>query len=171
MFGALISLRAWSQQPTGNTTSHEVILRVSEVALIGLLDIRPLELTIDPSAASMLSSDARSTGTRKIGYTVVNAPGRTRSIMVHWAVSDAAPAGTSLRIFAVSIPARCGIATGEVAVSCYPQVLISAIPSCSTGTGDGGVELRYRFVMDSLSRGAVGAQKTVTITFTVSDDN
>ncbi len=170
MLGALVSLRAWSQQPLSNTTSHQVILRVSEVAIIGLQDARPLELTLDLSGASVPSSDARSTGTKKIFYTVVNAPGITRNILVHWAESDAAPAGTSLRIRAVSIPASCGIANGEVTVSSHPQALICAIPTCATGTGDGGVELQYRFIKESFSRAAAETQKSVTITFTVSDD-
>jgi hypothetical protein len=159
-----------AETPSGSATAHAVILSVCEVALLQLQDASPMVLTIDPRTTTALVEDGRTVGTKRLCYTAVNGLGKTRTIMVQWALTDAAPPGASLRIRAISIPAGCGVAAGEVTVSSSPQELIRGIPSCATGTSSGGTTLQYRAVLDDPSRGAAGGRSTVTITYTISDD-
>jgi hypothetical protein len=166
ILAATVSSRAWSQAVSGAEASHEVILIIAEVAVMSLLDARPLVLHLGVGAMPQREA----TGSNRIFYTAVNAPGRTRSIAVQWSATDAAPAGVTLHVRAAQVPAGFGIATGDVAISGSPQTLIRGIPSCATGTGDGGVELQYRAVLDDPSRAFGGERRTVMITFTITDD-
>lgn len=156
--------RAWPQSVSGAAASHEVILVIAEVAVVALQDARPLVLHLGGM------SPREATGSNRLFYTAVNAAGRTRSIAVQWAAADAAPAGVSLHVRAAMVPAGFGIATGDVTIGSSPTTLIRGIPSCATGTGDGGAELRYRAVLDDPSRAVAGERRTVTITYTISDD-
>ena len=135
--------------------------------MLGISDAPLLEVIAAQGASARLSgmSDA---GTAHLRYTMTNLIGKTRSIMVQWSSSDATPAGTSLHLEAVSVPAGCGVAAGEITVSSLPRALIRMIPSCASGAG---AEISYRFRVDDLSRGATAADTTVTICFTVCDDS
>lgn len=156
--------RAWPQSVSGATASHEVVLIVAEVAVVALQNARPLVLQLSAM------SQREATGSNRLFYTTINASGRTRSITVQWSATDAAPQGVSLHVCATNIPTGFGIATGDVTISSSPMTLIRGIPSCATGTGESGAELRYRAVLDDASRAVEGERCAVTITYTITDD-
>jgi hypothetical protein len=82
-----------------------------------------------------------------------------------------APAGTSLRMRAIGVPAGCGFAGSEVVVSDRPSSIISGIPSCATGRGSAGALVEYRLSVDDASRLVKGDATSVTLVFTISDDS
>jgi hypothetical protein len=144
-------------QSTRNLASHQVRLSVSAAAVLALNDPSPLDLTW------------RGEESRGLNYTMINAPGTTRSILVQWAAGDSAPFGTSLRIAATYVPERCGLAAPEVTVGNVPQSLITGIPSCTTDASVGGAVLRYRLSVDDELRTARGAESEMSIIFTILD--
>jgi hypothetical protein len=156
-------------QASNLAVSHKVILRVAQVAILGLDDSSPLELTMVPRALGTAPS-ASSEGRRLLHYTMVNAEGSTRAITVQWGAQDSTPAGTSLKIAVASVPNLCGRPAPEVTVSGTPQRLITEIPSCETGTDALGAVLRYRLDADRDFRVTGGATKEVVVTFTILDD-
>jgi hypothetical protein len=156
-------------QASNPTVSQKVILRVAPVAVLGLDDSSPLDLTMVPRALGTAAS-ASSKGRRLLHYTTVNAEGSTRAITVQWGAQDSAPAGISLKIAATSVPNRCGRPAPEVTVSGTPQRLITEIPTCGTGTDALGAILRYRLDVDSDFQVTGGATKEVVVTFTILDD-
>ena len=86
-----------------------------------------------------------------------------------WGATDSAPAGTSLLLEATSVPASSGTAAGQITVDATAKNLITGIGSTATGTGANGAALTYTFSVDDPSALVVGDNKTVTLTFTLTD--
>lgn len=170
LLGTVAVCIAWSDELSSSAITNTVSLSVSAFARLQLSDDGPMVLTVNPGTSPSYLTDAGSMGVRRLYYTAINRPGKTRVIEVQWAQTDTAPPGTSLRIHAVNIPDGCGISAGEVTVSSVPQAVIYGIPSCATGTGDLGVELRYLVVVDDVSRILEVDRFTITVIYTISDD-
>ena len=156
-------------QSIGNVASHQVTLRVAEVAVLSLDDPRPLDLLVAPRSAMGIVSAGRAEGSKTLHYTTVNAAGVTRKVSVQWSAGGSAPAGTALKIRAANVPVGCGLAAPEVTMSGAPQVLITAIPSCATGASDRGASLRYRLAVEDESRLSSGENTSITVVFTLVD--
>jgi hypothetical protein len=172
-WGAILCALALSAAPafalTGSV-SHQVTLTVQEVASVDLNTESLVTLLTIPPAASGDPPTGQQDASKKLYYTAVNASGVTRIITVQWGALDAAPSGTSLRLSAASVPGGCGFAAAEFTLSNVAANLITAIPSCATGTGTGGAALQYTFAIDSPGSLIVGESRTVTITFTLGED-
>jgi hypothetical protein len=167
LLGSALTVSAANQQSSVEA-SHKIILRVAQVAALGLSDSSPMELVVAPRAAAGSVISGSNEGNRILRYTTVNSEGSTRAITVHWGARDSAPTGTSLKIVAARVPDRCGLPAPEVSVSSMPQRLISEIPSSQTGAN--GAVLRYRLDIDNDSQVATGTMKEVLVTFTLTDD-
>ncbi len=152
-----------------STDSHDVTMQVTEIALLGLNDTTSVTLTTIQPGGAGLNPTGSSDSSKKLHYTSLVPSGQTRNITVQWGGTDAAPAGTSLSLEAVSVPANSGTATGPVIMSNTGQSLVSNIGSCATGIGVNGTALTYTFNIDTPSSLLVGDNKTVTITFTLTD--
>jgi hypothetical protein len=144
-------------QSMRNLASHQVRLSVSEAAVLALNDPGSLDLTWKGEES------------RGLNYTMINAPGTNRAILVQWAAGDSAPFGTSLRIAATYVPYACGLAAPEVTVGNVPQSLITGIPSCTAGASVGGAVLRYRLNIEDELRTAGDTKSEVSIIFTILD--
>ena len=158
-----------STSALSHTATHDVTLQVNEIVLIDLNDATAITLTTNTPAAGGDTPLGDSDATKLLQYTSLVASGLTRSISVQWDVADAAPTGTSLKVEATSVPASCGTAAGLVTISSTAQDIITGIGSCATGTGASGAALTYTFSIDTVSSLVVGDNKTVTLTYTLTD--
>ena len=86
-----------------------------------------------------------------------------------WGGTDAAPAGTSLKVQATAVTSGCGTAGSQVTISSTGQDIVTAIPSCVTGQGANGASLTYTFSVDTPANLAVGDNHLVTVTYTLTD--
>ena len=152
-----------------DTANHDVTMTVAEVVLIDLNDNSEVVLTTSAPALGGQDPVGDTDSSKLLQYTSLVASGVTRRITVEWGALDAAPAGTSLKLEAVSVPAGCGTAGAQVTVSSTAQNLITGIGSCATGTGGSGAALTYTFSIDDVPSLVVGDSETVTITFTLTD--
>lgn len=152
-----------------DTATHDVTLQVSEIALIDLNNTAAITLTTNAPGAGGENPLGDTNATKLLQYTSLVGSGLTRNITVEWGGTDAAPAGTSLKLLATSVPAGCGTAAPQVTLSSTPTNLVTTIGSCATGTGASGTELTYTFSIDTVTSLVVGDNKTVTITFTLTD--
>ncbi len=144
-----------------SATGHELSIGVREVAMLS--NAGPDTLVLDAA------SDFH--GTMLLQYTTVNSVGAHRTISVSWNRGERAPAGTSLRMRALSVPEGCGQTRPEIVVSEHPDVVIDRIPSCATGRGDRGALLEYRLSIDDAARLDPRESTTVNLVFTISDDS
>jgi hypothetical protein len=150
--------------------THQVTMTVNEVVLIGLNNTGTITLTTTAPANGGENPTGSSDATKRIQYTSLVATGTTRTITINWGGTDAAPAGTHLAAQASAVPGGCGTAVGSaVTVSGTGQNIVTAIPSCATGTGANGTTLTYTFVIDTVGSLVVGDSETVTITLTSKD--
>ena len=152
-----------------DTASHQVTLQINEVVLIDLNDTGTITLSTSAPTNGGEDPTGSTDATKLLQYTSLVASGTTRNITAAWGAGDSAPAGTSLKLQATSVPASCGTAGAQVTLSNSGQNIITAIGSCATGTGANGAELTYTFSIDTVSSLNVGDSETVTITFTLTD--
>jgi hypothetical protein len=141
-------------------SAHAMRIGVREVAMVSLVSPDTLRL----------EAGCDREGTMLLQYTATNAAGAYRTISVQWRAGERAPAGTSLRVQAVRVPAGCGRAAGEILVGDLPTGVITDIPSCATARGGSGALLRYRLAIDDPSRVREGESVTVTLVFTIGGD-
>jgi len=156
-----------------DSASHDILLDVQEIAVIGLNDTSAITLTTantitagqDPSQAT-----ADSDSSKLLHYTSVVQGGTTRNISVALGASNV-PAGTELAVEATNFPgaANVGSSAGEVVLSNTASNLITGIGSTATGTGSSGVELTYRYRITDYSALATDSDATVTVTYTLTD--
>ena len=152
-----------------DTATHDVTMQVLEVALIDLNDTGTITLTTTPPGAGGADVTGDSDTSKLLQYTSLVATGVTRNITVQWGGTDAAPAGTSLLVEATSVPAGCGVAAPQVTLSSVAQNLVTTIGSCATGTGASGAQVTFTFSVDDIPSLVVGDNKTVTVTYTLTD--
>ena len=146
---------------------HDVTMQVNEIALIDLNSAVAITLTTNPPANGGEAPLGDSDASKLLQYTSLVASGVSRRISAQWGATDAAPAGTSLLLEATSAPG--GASAGQITLSSTAQDLITGIGSIATGTGANGAALTYTFSIDNVSSLVVGANETVTITFTLTD--
>jgi hypothetical protein len=156
-------------QAQRNTVSHTVRLSVAEIAVLGMDDSNPLDLTVVPSALRRLVPAGADSATRTLRYTTVNSAGTTRSIFVSTDNPGNIPEGTSLKIAATSVPVGCGVKTSEITLDGQPKSLITDIPSSATGVGGQGAVLQYRFVIDDESSLVAGSKAEITLIYTITE--
>jgi hypothetical protein len=152
-----------------DTAAHDVILNVNEVCLIDLNSTATITLNTIAPATGGMDPTGDTDASKLLQYTSLVPSGLTRVITANWDATDAAPAGTSLRLQATSVPAGCGTAGAQITLSNVAQNIITAIGSCATGVGANGAALLYTFSVDNVNNLVVGDTSTVTVTFTLSD--
>ena len=152
-----------------DTTSHDVTMQVNEIALIDLNNTAAITLTTNNPANGGDDPLGDTDSTKLLQYTSLAGAALSRNITAQWGATDTAPAGTSLKLQATSIPAGCGTAAAQVTLSNVGQNLITGIGSCATGTGASGAALTYTFSIDTVGSLVVGETQTVTVTFTLTD--
>ena len=152
-----------------DNAAHDVILNVVDVCLIDLNDTGTITLSTSAPAQGGLDPVGSTDATKLLQYTSLVPSGQHRNITVQWGALDAAPAGTSLRVEATSVPANCGSAAPQVNISNSAANLITNIGSCATGIGVNGAALLYTFSVDDVTQLQVGDTSTVTVTFTLTD--
>ena len=150
-----------------DTASHDVTMQVNEIALIDLNDATVIVLSTNAPANGGETVLGATDATKKLQYTSLVTSGTTRTITANWGGADVAPAGTSLKLEATSVPAGAGTADAQITLSAVAQPIVSAIGSVATGTGANGTELTYTFSIDNVALLDVGDNQTVTITFTL----
>ena len=152
-----------------DTTSHDVTMQVNEIALIDLNNTTAVTLTTNPPANGGEDPVGDTDSSKLLQYTSLVASGVARNITAEWGATDAAPAGTSLKLEATSVPGGCGTGAAQVTLSNVAQNIVTGIGSCATGTGANGAVLTYTFSIDTVTALVVGDNKTVTVTFTLTD--
>lgn len=153
------------------TASHQVTLEVNAVAIIDLNDTGLI--TLSNTLGAILPGQAPSTGsqdaTKFLRYTVISAG--TGLITVQWQGTDRAPAGVELSVDA-NVPGGMGTNAGPVTfvdLDATAYNLVENIPSCYTGRAVGnGTNLTYTYTVADPGLLVVGADETVTITYTIS---
>ena len=152
-----------------DTASHDVTMNVTEIVLLDLNDTAAVVLNTTTPTNGGEDPIGSTDSSKLLQYTSLVPTGQTRSLTVQWGGTDAAPAGTSLSLEATSVPAGCGTAAPSVTLSSVAQPLITAIGSCATGTGANGAQLTFTFSVDTVTSLVVGDNKTVTLTYTLTD--
>ncbi len=152
-----------------DSTSHDVTMNVIEVVLIDLNDTSTIVLNTIAPAHGGENPTGDTDSSKLLQYTSLVPSTTTRNITAEWDTGDQAPAGTSLLLVAISVPAGCGTAGAQITVDDTAQNIITNIGSCATGTGTNGAELTYTFSIDDVSQLVVGDSETVTITLTLTD--
>ena len=169
VFGFLFFCIAVTGFSATDTATHDVTMQVLEIVLIDLNNTSSITLTTNAPALGGETPLGDTDTTKLLQYTSLVASGTTRNITVNWGGTDAAPAGTSLKVEATSIPAGCGTAAAQVTISDVATNLVTAIGSCATGTGANGTQLTYTFSLDNINSLEVGDNTTVTLTYTLTD--
>ena len=173
LVAALIAVGAVGAFAASDSASHDIVLNVQEIAVIGLNDGSPITLstsnTIVPGADPSSAGDDVN-ASKLLQYTSVVQRGTTRSISVALGTTGV-PSGTELTVEATSMPsaANVGTATGEVVLSAAAGTLITGIGSTATGAGASGVELTYRYRITDVSAIATDDDATVTVVYTLTD--
>ena len=152
-----------------DSTAHDVTLNVVDVCLIDLNSTATITLNTIAPAAGGMDPTGDTDNSKLLQYTSLVPSGDHRVITANWGATDAAPAGTSLRLEVTGVPANCGTAGAQITLSDTAQNIITAIGSCATGVGANGAALLYTFSVDNVNNLVVGDTSTVTVTFTLSD--
>ena len=156
-----------------DTASHDIVLEVREIAVIGLNDTSAITLrtagTVTPGADPSTAADDTDSS-KLLQYTSIVPGSATRNITVALGATGV-PAGTELSLEATQMPAAAnvGVAAGRVVLSSTAANLITGIGSTATGTGTNGVELTYSYRITDVSALATDDDATVTVTFTLTD--
>jgi hypothetical protein len=150
-----------------STINHDVTLSIPEVVLIGLNNGGVITLTVVAPGTAGNPPTGQTNASKWLNYSTCNATGTNRIITVNWGGTDAAPAGTSLRVQATSVTAGCGTAGAAVTISAVAQNIVTAIPSCVTGTGANGANLTYTLVVATPASLRSGDNHLVTVTYTI----
>jgi len=150
--------------------TQTVQMNVNDICVIDVTG-NPGALTIvAPGTGGQIPPDDSDNSTYA-QYTSVVPGSTTRTVTAAWGGSDAAPSGTSLLLEVTAVTAGCGSrAVGGITMTALAQNIITAIPSCATGTGgtDGG-QLTYTLQVDDVFQLDASDDQTVTVTLTLTD--
>jgi hypothetical protein len=153
-----------------DTANQTVQMNVDDICVIDVTG-NPGTLTIVAPGTGGQDPPDDSDNTTYAQYTSV-VPGSTRRVITAaWGGSDAAPSGTSLLLEVTAVTAGCGsrVVSG-ITVSAVDQNIVTAIPSCATGTGGtDGAQLTYTLSVDDVSQLDSSDDQTATITLTLTD--
>ncbi|HVP57790.1 MAG TPA: hypothetical protein VMU02_06805 [bacterium] len=153
-----------------DTANQTVQLNVDDICVIDVTG-NPGTLTIVAPGTGGQTPPNDSDNSTYAQYTSV-VPGATRrTITAAWGGSDAAPSGTSLLLEVTAVTAGCGSrVVGGITMSAVAQDVVTAIPSCATGTGGtDGAQLNYTLSVDDVSQLDASDDQTVTVTLTLTD--
>ncbi|HEQ71325.1 MAG TPA: hypothetical protein ENN69_02455 [Spirochaetia bacterium] len=155
--------------PSLHAQSITVTVNITEICSIGLNSTASVTLSTIPPGMSGADVTGSSNSTKLLQYSANVTSGTTRRITVNWDPADTAPAGTSLQAEVTSVPSGCGASAGTVIVSPTAQNLITNIGGCATGVGVNGAALTYTLIIDDISQLSVNDDRTVTLSFTLTD--
>jgi hypothetical protein len=153
-----------------DVATQTVQLNVNDICVIDVTG-NPGALTIVAPGTGGQTPPDDSDNSTYAQYTSVVPGSTTRIVTAAWGGSDVAPSGTSLLLEVTAVTAGCGSrVVGGITMSATAQNVITAIPSCATGTGgtDGG-QLTYTLQVDNVSQLDASDDQTVTVTLTLSD--
>lgn len=172
VFMALLALAGMGAYAQTATATHEVTFNVPAIAMMELDSVATVTLAVGNPASAGLSPVGATDSTKHLWYTTLNTVGTTRRITVEWAVTDSAPAGTSLDVEATAVTAGCGTGAGLLTMTdldATAQDLVTGIPSCATGQAANGATITYTLNVDDPSALVIGTN-TVDILFTLTED-
>jgi len=155
----------------GQTTGNEALsITLSAFCLMGVSG-NPSTLTVAvPAQGGQTPANPSDSGTY-LRYTSTVASGVTRKITAAWGGTDAAPAGSSLKLTAdPSGGANQGASAGQITLSSTAQNIVTGIGGCATGTGaTNGARLTYALSINDVTSLVASQNKAATITFTLTD--
>jgi len=153
-----------------DTANQTVQMNVDDICVIDVTG-NPAALTIVAPGTGGQTPPDDSDNTTYAQYTSVVAGAARRTITAAWGGSDAAPSGTSLLLEVTAVTAGCGSrVVGGITVSAIDQDIVTAIPSCATGTaGTDGGQLTYTLSVDDVSQLDSSDDQSVTVTLTLTD--
>lgn len=172
VFLALLAFAGMGAYAQTATATHEITFNVPPIAMLELDSAAAITLEVSQPANAGLSPVGDSDPSKHLWYTTLNTAATTRRITVQWAVTDTAPAGTSLDIEVTALTAGCGTAAGLLTMpdlAATAQDLVTAIPSCATGQGTDGATITYTLNVDNPSLLVIESH-TVDILFTLTED-
>jgi hypothetical protein len=152
-----------------DTATQTVQLQVDDICVIDVTG-DPATLTIAaPATGGQTPSDVADNSTYA-QYTSVVPTSTTRVLTANWGGGDAAPAGCELRLEVTTLGSGCGSPGSQIVISGVAGSIITAIPSCATGTGaTDGAQLTYTLGVIDQSLVDASDDQTVTITLTLTD--
>lgn len=155
-----------------DTGSQTFAAEIDDICVIDVTG-NPSTLIIAAPATGGETPSNPADSSRYAQYTSVvdSASSVTRLITAKWGASDAAPAGTSLKLVATpSGGTNEGSAASEITVSSTPQNIVTGIGSCATGTGaTDGARLKYTLSLDTMTSLIANDDKTISMTLTLTD--
>ena len=172
---ALLGLTTAAMAQESDTTTHDVILQVNEMAVLDVHDDGAITMTlVEPATGGAAIADVTN-ATKWLNYTSVVPDGQTRDITA--VVGAAAPAGTKLDIVVIAIDggtnagtvgAGGNLVTGGVVAAAV--TIVTGIGSCETGTGaDNGANVEFTFGVDDIDDVVSDDDQTVTVTYTLTE--
>lgn len=160
-------------------SSHSLTVTIPEIALLDLEGTTSITLTpASPTEAGNSLNFASATNNGIwLNYTSIVATGKTRNVTVQ-ITSGSVPTGLALKVSAGTIAGSgqgtFGTPTAQVTLSNLAQSIITGIGSAYTGSGTNtGHQLNYLLDILSLNNydQIVQGNTTVTVTYTISEDN
>lgn len=151
-----------------DTATQSVTMTVNEIAVIDVTN-QTVSLTITAPAQGGAAPTNPTDASTYLQYTSTVSTGTTRKITAAIGATDSAPAGTSLKL-AATVPAGMGIAASELTLDSTARDLVTGIGSVNTGTGStDGAQLNYTLSIVDMTQLVANENKTVTVTFTLTD--
>jgi hypothetical protein len=172
VFVALLGLAGTGAFAQTATATHPVTFNVPAIAMMQLDTVTTVTLAVGNPASAGLSPVGATDATKHLWYTTLNTAATTRRITVEWAVTDTAPAGTSLDIQATAVTAGCGTGAGLLTMTdldATAQDFVTGIPSCATGQAANGATITYTLNVDTPADLVIETH-TVNILFTLTED-
>ena len=149
--------------------TQTVTMTVAEICSVSV-NGNPGPLTVTSSEDGSHISEPTDSST-SIGFTSTVGRGRSRSISVLWQSGSRPPSGCELRLRAADPSGKGqGQSRGWIAVSDFPQDLISGIGSCATGGSSPGLGLEFKLAVTNPTVLQSGERTTATVILTLTDE-
>ena len=165
----VLALAAGVAYAATDTATQSVTMTVNEIAVVDVTG-NPGTLTIVAPGSGGATPSNPTDNSTYAQYTSTRAGAFTRTITAEWGGTDAAPAGTSLKLTATPGAGE-GTGAGQKTLSSTAQSVITGIASVATGTGGtSGAQLTYELSLDTMASLVAAESKNVTITLTLTED-
>ena len=170
IFTAVIILMFHSVFSAQTQDTHPVTINISGIAVVSLVG-GALSLSVTPPGTGGQPPQNDLDNTCYLQYTSCVPTGQTRTLHVAWAAGDSAPAGCVLQlIISPSGGAGEGSSSGRRTISGSAQTVVTGITHCATGTSaTDGANIRYDLTVSDATSLVVGENRSVTVTFTLTD--
>lgn len=161
-----------------NQAHASIIFSTPEVAMLGVDPPGSSNITLSlqpvPDPGAGLTGSVVSGSEIWLNYTSSMAFGKPpRSVNVQ-VTSGTIPPGVNLKLRAMpysgSGKGLFGVSTGEVNVTTNPEVILSGVGRCFTGTGKNGHRLEYRLEISDFGSLSLTQAANVQITYTLTDN-